>query len=64
MGCLIVLLILAIAVFFDWSIAQILVFAASKVFGFETNIWQVVLVFVGMMVLGLIFKSGGGTKEG
>ena len=60
---LIISLVLALAALLDWAVAQILVFAASKVFGFETNIWQVVLVFVGMGVLGMIFKSGKGTKE-
>jgi len=62
MGCLIFLIVLAVALFVDWSLAQLAVFAAAKVFGFETNIWQVILVFVAMTILELVFKSGAGTK--
>ena len=62
MTCLIFLIVLAVAVFCDWSLAQLAVYAAAKVFHFETNIWQVVLVFIAMIILELIFKSGAGTK--
>ena len=63
LGCVIGLIIIAIAGVFDWALAQLLVFAASKVFGFETNIYQVLLVFVAIIILEGVFKSGRGTKE-
>lgn len=37
--------------FVDWFYAQLGVWVASKAFGFETNVWMVVLV---VMVMGLI----------
>lgn len=63
LGCVIGLIIIAVAGVFDWTLAQLLIFAASKVFGFETNIYQVLLVFIAIIVLEGIFKSGHGTKE-
>lgn len=63
MSCLIATISLAIAAAFNWGLSWLLVFAASKVFGFERNIWQILLVFVAIIVLGLIFKSGRGKKD-
>ena len=63
LGCVIGLIVIAVAGVFDWALAQLLIFAASKVFGFETNIYQVLLVFIAIIVLESIFKSGRSTKE-
>ena len=57
MGCLIAIVLFAMFEFADWCIAQFGVWAASKAFGFETNIWMVVVVFLVLQVLAALLKG-------
>lgn len=57
MSCLLYVILTAIFAFCDYVISQFIVWVASKAFGFETNIYQVIFVWVTLIILSIFFSS-------
>lgn len=63
MGCLTVLIAIAIIESIELLSSWLLVFAASKAFEFDYTVWHVIFVWVAMSTLYSIFAKAINNKE-
>lgn len=56
MSCLIYLIIFVIAEALEFGFSWLLVFAASKAFGFDYTVWHVIFTCLGMNAISAIFR--------
>lgn len=63
MSCLIALIVIAIIEGIELLGSWLLVFAASKAFGFDYTIWHVIFVWVATSALYSIFAKARNNKE-